>query len=102
MTDFFYQHKRIGTLKEGVFPKQVKKSKHLFRSLDAWGIQLDALSELQKQGCTEIRIWEEEENKIYSTPFEKMWKESTVMRFEGDQAFLPRSEWKVEERVVTT
>jgi hypothetical protein len=95
MTDFFYKDKRIGSLKEGVFRKQVKKSKHLMRMNDSWGIQLDALNKLKDSGCTEIRIWETEENKVYSIPFEKLWKEGQVMLFDGEQAFLPRSEWTI-------
>jgi len=93
--DFFYEHRRIGTLKEGVFRKRVKKSKHLMRMNDSWGIQLNALNQLNDQKCTEIRILETEENKVYSVPFEKMWKESQTMMFDGEQAFLPRSEWTI-------
>jgi len=96
--DFFYENKRIGTLKDGIFRKKVQKSKHLMRINDSWAIQLDALNQLHKQGCTEIRILETEENKVYSTPLEKIWKEGTVMHFDGDQAFLPRSEWAITQK----
>ena len=97
----FYNKKgqEIGTLKDNIFRKRVKKSKHLMRKLNAWGIQLDALMELQKQGCKEIRVLEEEEQKIYSIPLEKIWKGCTVENFgDGDQAFLPISEWKVTQK----
>jgi len=96
MTDFFHNNRMIGSLKEGVFRKRVKKSKHLMRKLNAWGIQFDALMELNKQGCTEIRILETEENKVYSTPLEVIWKQGKVENFgDGDQAFLPLSQWKI-------
>jgi len=95
--DFFYNDKRIGSLKDGVFRKRVKKSLHLMKMNYSWGIQLDALNKLKESGCTEIRILEEEENKVYSVPLEKMWKEGTVMHFDGDQAFLPRSQWDIKD-----
>lgn len=95
--DFFYNNKRIGSLTDGVFRKRVKKSKHLMRLNDSWGIQLDALNKLKESGCTEIRILEEEENKVYSVPFEKMWKEGMVMCFDGQQSFLPRSQWVIKD-----
>lgn len=95
--DFFHENKRIGSLKEGVFRKRVSKSKHLMRMNDSWGIQLEALNSLQKAGCTEIRILEQEDNKVYSVPFEKMWKESQVLSYDGTQAFLPRSQWDIKD-----
>jgi hypothetical protein len=93
--DFFYKDKRIGSLKDGIFRKRVKKSKHLMRMNDSWGIQLEAVNKLKKAGCTEVRILEVEENKVYSVPLEKIWKEGKVMHFDGDQAFLPRSQWNI-------
>ena len=67
---------------------------------DAWGIQFDALNQLHEQGCEEIRILEEEENKVYSTPLETIWKKGTVMDYgDGSQAFLPRSQWKITDAI---
>jgi len=93
--DFFYKDKRIGSLKENVFRKRVKKSKHLMRMNDSWGIQLDALTKLKSDGCTEIRILETEDNKVYTTTLENIWKNGKVMSFDGQQAFLPRSQWEI-------
>ena len=95
--DFFYENKRIGTLRDGIFRKKVQKSKHLMRMNDSWGVQLDAINKLREAGCTEVRILEQEENRVYSVPLEKIWKEGTVMHFDGDQAFLPRSEWAIKQ-----
>lgn len=88
----------IGSLNENIFRKRVKKSRHLFKMLNAWGLDLDTLNQLKESGCTEVRIWETEEDKIYSTPLEKLWKEAEVMSFDGQQAFLPRSQWTITDK----
>lgn len=66
---------------------------------NSWGVQLDALMKLQKEGCTEIRVLEEEEQKIYSTPLDVIMKTGTVENFgDGSQVFLSLSEWTVTDR----
>lgn len=63
---------------------------------DAWGIQYEALEKLKDEGCTEIRILEEEDDRIYSVSFEKLFKEGQVHHFgDGAQVFLPRSQWTI-------
>ena len=90
---FTHEGRNIGTLKEGVFRKRVKKSKHLMRIFDAWGIQYSAVQALERQ-CEEIRILEEEENIVYHIPFSKLYEEGRVEDFgDGLQVFLTRSEW---------
>ena len=96
MTEFFYHDRHVGTLNEGIFRKRVRKSKHLLRSLNAWGIQFDTLTDLRDGGCTEIRIKDEEEHKVYAVPFNHFYRTATVENFgDGPQAFLPRNEWTV-------
>ena len=95
--DFFYDNKRIGSLKEGVFRKRVQKSKHRMRNTDSWGIQYEAVKKLMEQKCHTVRILETEENIIYTVPLEKIWKEGRVENWgDGDQVFLPRSQWDTE------
>lgn len=88
----------IGWLRDGVFKKRVKKHRHLMKMNDAWGIDYDTLVELKQDGCTEMRILDQDENKVYSVPFSDFFGKATTMDWgDGNQAFLPRSEWSVEQ-----
>lgn len=81
----------IGTLKAGVFRKVVNRDRHLMKMFDAWGIDYGVVTELHKQGCTEIRIKETKDNLVYTIPFADFFGKSQVQSFgEGQQAFCPR------------
>lgn len=65
-TKFFNSSgKVIGTLKDNVLRKKVLRSKHLFRKLNAWGIQNDLLQQLPDD-C-KIEILEKEDKTLYTT-----------------------------------
>lgn len=94
---FFHNNKLIGTLKDNIFRKRVKKSKHLLRKLDAWGIQYDAFTELRNLNCEEIRIKDEDEDRVYAVAFDTIFKKGRVEDLgDGMQVFLPRSEWSIQ------
>ena len=59
----------IGWLKEGVFRKKVKQSKHLFLIMDAWGIDKAVVTSLGNNSCEQIRIKCTETDTIYSISF---------------------------------
>lgn len=86
----------IGTLKEGIFRKVVNRERHLMKIYDAWGVQYDVLTDLKKQGCTEIRIKETKENVVYRISFQDFFEKSHVSDFgDGQQAFCPRQFFEV-------
>ena len=92
--DYHHQNKKIGTLKDNIFRKKVQLSKHLMKKYNAWGVQLDTLTAIRDKGCTEIRILDTENNKIYSVSMEDMWGNSVVENYgDGQQAFLARDYW---------
>ena len=96
--DYFHNNKKIGSLVDGVYRKRVKKSKHLMRMNDAWGIQYEVLQELKQKGCTEIRVLDTEDNIVYITTMDTYFSKSQVMNWgDGQQAFLPRGEWNLIE-----
>lgn len=67
---------------------------------DSWGMQYDAFSKI-KDHCTEIRVLDTEENKVYTTTYQHMSKHGRVEDFgDGLQVFLPRSEWTVSDYTV--
>ena len=97
-------HKTIGELENGVFFKEVMKSKHLFRVLDAFGIDSKVLHKLPPG--TKIAIHELEEDKWYKTTKEEFLEQGeTYLHFKQPkedfraQLFLKRSKFKVEEPV---
>lgn len=95
-------HKNIGELKDGVFRKEVMKSKHLFRVLDAWGVDSKTLHKLPEG--TKIVIHELEEDKVYTTTKEEFLSlGETYLHFKQPkedyraQLFLKRDRFKVEK-----
>jgi hypothetical protein len=98
-------NKVIGILddKKKIFKKIVWKSKHLFRSLDAWGIDGKFFSEVLLPNNYTIQVHDKEENIIYETTAENIKKHGYFYHFKnkrgdwGVQIFLPRVYWKKED-----
>lgn len=88
--------KVIGTFADGVFYKEVKKSKHLFRKMDAWGIDSVVFERLIKPQGKEIKVFDKEEKMIYCVSVEDFDKQSVFLHFKPHRAqrFLPRDVWK--------
>ncbi|MCK5017766.1 MAG: hypothetical protein KAS32_11945 [Candidatus Peribacteraceae bacterium] len=89
------------------FTKDVRKSKHLFRKLDAWGIDAAYFTDTLLPGQYTIRIFESEEKimyKINAVDWDKQVKKenstATMLHFnKGNedhhaQTFLPRRFFK--------
>lgn len=94
-----FKEKRIGiydTDKNIYIKHGVKKSKHFFKKLEAWGVDENTFKNILKPGCR-IVIEEVEERKRYETDKETMGLNGTYMNFDkhGLQLFLPIAEWKV-------
>lgn len=85
---------KIGWSKEGIFRKEVSKKKHLMKIFDAWGIDLDVLNQITKT-CTEIRILDKDEHKVYTTTPEQYMTLGIKRNFETEQIFLPRKHFNV-------
>ncbi len=62
--------KKAGVLKGDTFFKHVKKSKHLLRKFNAWGIDSRVLAALQSQGCKNVVVHDTESRIIYSVSLE--------------------------------
>lgn len=97
MTNIFYNSKGqvIGKLKDGIFRKKVKKSKHYMRVLNAWGLDVEVVDKLRASKCTEIRILDTESQSIYSTPFEVFDNKGFVKDFSSEQKFLVIKHWNI-------
>lgn len=94
--------KLIGTLTGDVFHKEVFKSRHLFRALDAWGVDSNVLHKLPNG--TKIEVHELEEDKWYRTTKEEFLRlGEQYLHFRGPsedyltQLFLRREHWNIEK-----
>lgn len=76
----------------------VKKSKHLFKKANAWGVDENTFKNILKPEA-KIVIEEVEERKRYETDKETMGLNGQYLNFgkHGLQIFLPLEEWKVTE-----
>ena len=74
----------------------VKKSKHFFKKLNAWGVDENTFRNILKPEAR-IVIDEVEEKKRYETDKETMGLNGSYMRFgkHGTQIFLPVDEWEI-------
>jgi hypothetical protein len=84
----------IGQVKGNTFIKSVKKSKHLFKKLNAWGIDKAVLEQLLNDGVENIEIKETEEKKSYKAKLTEFNKYGEVADFgHGVQVFLSLSHY---------
>jgi hypothetical protein len=98
--------KVIGELLEsGVFVKRVRKSLHLFRKFNAWGIDGNVFTNKLKPINAKIVIYDEEEDIRYETTAKHFEAKGQWMHFKKDtadhyaQIFLPLDEFICPKRV---
>lgn len=94
-------NKIIGELDEEklTFTKKVRKSKHLFRALDSWGIDNDFFKENLLPKNFLIIVKELEEGKEYKITAEDFYANGAYFHFKGQekdhrlQLFCPRDKF---------
>lgn len=79
----------IGNLKDGIFRKVVRGSKHLLKIRNAWGLDSEVVGQLEGQ-CKEIRIKDSETGTVFKTSFENFKEHCFEMDFVGKQTFLEK------------
>lgn len=92
--------KFIGKVEGGVFKKRAKLSKHLYKNLDAWGIDGRYFRDVLLPNNYSVEITETEEGKTYTATAEEINKNGQYYHFKreedhGAQIFLPRRYWVV-------
>lgn len=99
------ERKIIGTLdaERKIFSKKVQTSKHLFKKLNAWGIDAQYLNEVLAPQDYAIRITDTEEHIRYFITAKEFLEKGTYFHFKtatrdfGAQVFLPRPLFKTEQ-----
>lgn len=96
------QERVIGELypDEGIFFKKVQMTKHLFRKLDAWGIDAKYFEDVLLPNNYFIQLHDTENHRYYAIEAKEFKKHSTFFHFKDKedhraQIFLPRGYWKI-------
>lgn len=64
--------------------------------MDAWGLDKKILDALEDP--KEIQIFDKPAKKIYKIPIDEFLAHSVVKNFDGEQVFVSRKHWKVEDK----
>lgn len=98
----------VGDLEDGVFFKKVRSSAHLFRKLNAWGIDGNVFTKCLLPINATIVVYDEEEGKRYQCTARQFEAKGTWLHFkEGTsdhyaQIFLPLKDWETPKIKVET
>lgn len=78
--------KVVAHIKDDILYKKVKRSKHLHRVLNSWGMD----SRILEEEFSEVKILDIENDQIYIVP-KHVWVEHGIKKNfgHGDQTFLP-------------
>ncbi len=84
---------------KNLFTKKVRKSKHLFRTTDSWGIDHHFFTSTLLPPNAFVEITDTEENRTHKTTAEQIRREGKILNFKpyGVQIFLTRDKWIVPE-----
>lgn len=88
-----------GSLKEGIYRKKVDSRKHKMKVYDGYGIDKVIFNQLELEGCTQIRLLEEDTGNIFSVLFSLYNEKKIEKTFAGQvpQVFLPLKYWLKEK-----
>jgi len=95
------QKRKIGIIKNKAFIKYVKESKHLYRKLDAWGVDAKTYTDVLKYQVKKIIVIDKEHNnKTYKADIDTFEKFGQYLHFKPHRAqiFLSRRYWNLYEK----
>ena len=72
-----------------VYTKYVTRSKHLFKKLNTYGIELAVWEDIWSRGCKYIVIHERDTHKTFVVDSNDVKEKGTVLQYEGKQIFIP-------------
>lgn len=84
----------VGQIDGQVLKKRVAGSRHLMRTLDAWGFQVEAVEEAQRKGIKVVKVEDTESGVVYKVSLNLLYQKGIRRDFgHGMQVFLPRRLW---------
>jgi hypothetical protein len=99
---FNAKNQLAGELHDDVYKSIRRYKRHRLKILDAWGIDAKIVGDLEEDGCKEIRIFDQDYNKIYTVSFLTFKIYAIVRNYAGSQFFLPIKYWTVHEKLPST
>jgi len=85
----------VGTLKRGVFSKNVQRSKHLLRNLNAYGFDTQVVTDAIADGAKEFEVIEIETKTAYRVKADDLLRLGVHIEFGfGKQIALPLRYWQ--------
>lgn len=88
----------VGAVKDGVFLKRVRGSRHFLKKPPAIALNTDTIEQAFNLGATKIAIHDLESGKFYRATIELIYEKGFKLnRGYGDQLALPISRWEVEQ-----
>jgi len=91
--------KVVGEVKNGIFSKKVKASKHFLRKPPAICFDVVSLEQAKKAGATHIEIEDTETGKVYRAPLKLIWRKGFLLnRGFGEQIGLALNYWQLKEK----
>ena len=81
-----------GTVNGDTLRKYVKKSRHLFRKWDAWGMDASVWDSLAVRGVRNLEVLDKQENILYTIDLEEIdtWADFEADWGYGVRYFIPR------------
>lgn len=98
---FYFKKKIIGELVDNIFIKKVREKQHLFRVLDAWGIDASVFRNYLLPNNAKIKIFDMENGKVYITDAKTYKEKGQYYHFKkaghdySPQIFLSRKYFQV-------
>jgi hypothetical protein len=86
--------------------KRVKESKHLFRTLDAWGVDIRLFDDPNIAADASIEVYDDEERVFYLSTVRNFRDKGKIYHFKKmgidyqTQIFLPRQFWDVRKKAM--
>ena len=98
---YVYEFRHIGTYHPDIQSvyKRVRESEHLFRRLDAWACNTEALHYWSNLGAEEIVVDDVDNGMVYSADITTLLEDGVPIEFgsHGPQLALPKSLWDSEK-----
>lgn len=95
-TAIFAAGKIVGFVKDGVFHKSVRASRHMLRRPLAWALDLQSLKDAEAAGARRVALHDRESGRVYEAAISLIRQRGFVFnRGHGQQIGLPLAHWHV-------
>ena len=97
-TKIWASGKIVGEVKNGVFVKKVRASKHMLRSPRGWALDIQSLKDAEQAGARFVELRDSDTGKTYRASIEQIWNDGfQINRGFGAQQVMVMSKWNREE-----